>query len=374
MLFKDVIGHEQIKDRLRKDADGGRVAHALLFYGPEGCGKLPMALAFARYLMCAAPQHGEPCGHCNHCRLTRSWGHPDLHFSFPVIKGKDASRVVSDNYLSEWRTQLESNVYFGLNDWLEDMNAANQQAMIYVSESDLLQKKLSLKSNQGGRKVVVIWLPERMNIECSNKLLKLLEEPPADTHFLLVTENREAILPTILSRTQGVELKALSDEAIAFELVQRYACDTEKAQRIARVAHGNMISALRNYQNHAEQTLFFDLFVLLMRLSYQRKIREIRKWSEQIASMGREKQKGFLAYAQYFVRENFIYNFGKPELNYETVDEENFSKNFARFINERNVIPIMEELAEAQRDIEQNTNSKFVFFDFGLKMIVLLIQ
>lgn len=374
MLFKEVVGQDEIKDRLRREADEGRVAHALLFYGPEGCGKLPVALAFARYLLCSQPHDGEPCNACNSCRMTARWAHPDLHFVFPVVKYKDAAHSVSDVYLPEWRKQLGENVYFGLDEWLEDMQAGNQQAMIYSAESDAIQKKLSLKSNQGGKKVMIIWLPEKMNLECANKLLKLLEEPPAETHFLLISERLEAVLPTIVSRAQCIGMKGLSEDKIAGALMQRNACDSDTARRVAHTANGNLIAAQQLLRSNADQNLFFDLFVILMRLSYQRKIKDLKKWSEQIAALGREKQKNFLAYSQKLIRENFIYNFRQPDLNYETVEEENFSRNFARFINERNVIHIMDELSLAQRDIEQNGNPKFVFFDFALKMIVLLIQ
>lgn len=374
MLFKEVVGQDEIKDRLRREADEGRVAHALLFYGPEGCGKLPVALAFARYLLCSQPHDGEPCNACNSCRMTARWAHPDLHFVFPVVKYKDAAHSVSDVYLPEWRKQLGENVYFGLDEWLEDMQAGNQQAMIYSAESDAIQKKLSLKSNQGGKKVMIIWLPEKMNLECANKLLKLLEEPPAETHFLLISERLEAVLPTIVSRAQCIGMKGLSEDEIAGALMQRNACDSDTARRVAHTANGNLIAAQQLLRSNADQNLFFDLFVILMRLSYQRKIKDLKKWSEQIAALGREKQKNFLAYSQKLIRENFIYNFRQPDLNYETVEEENFSRNFARFINERNVIHIMDELSLAQRDIEQNGNPKFVFFDFALKMIVLLIQ
>lgn len=374
MLFKEVVGQDEIKDRLRRKADEGRVAHALLFYGPEGCGKLPVALAFARYLLCSQPHDGEPCNACNSCRMTARWAHPDLHFVFPVVRYKDAAHSVSDVYLPEWRKQLGENVYFGLDEWLEDMQAGNQQAMIYSAESDAIQKKLSLKSNQGGKKVMIIWLPEKMNLECANKLLKLLEEPPAETHFLLISERLEAVLPTIVSRAQCIGMKGLSEDEIADALMLRNACDSDTARRVAHTANGNLIAAQQLLRSNADQNLFFDLFVILMRLSYQRKIKDLKKWSEQIAALGREKQKNFLAYSQKLIRENFIYNFRQPDLNYETVEEENFSRNFARFINERNVIHIMDELSLAQRDIEQNGNPKFVFFDFALKMIVLLIQ
>lgn len=374
MLFREVVGQDFIKDNLRAEAEQGRVPHALLFHGPEGCGKLPLALAFARYLLCSHPHDGEPCNQCNNCMMTAKWAHPDLHFVFPIIKPKSTDKPTSDYFLTEWREQLTTNPYFSLGDWLEDMKAANQQAIIYAAESDAIHRKMNFKAAQGGKKVMIVWLPEKMNLECGNKLLKLIEEPPADTHLLLVSEQADQILPTIVSRTRMVGLKKLSDQEVAHVLMHTDGCSEEQAYSVAHAANGNLIEARHLLRNSTDQMLFFDMFVLLMRLSYQRKIKDMKKWSEQMAALGREKQKKFLEYAQKMIRENFIYNFKIAELNYETKEESNFSVNFARFINEKNVIPIMDELSMAQRDIEHNGNAKFVFFDFALRMIVLLIQ
>lgn len=374
MLFKEVVGQEDIKRRLLAEVHGNRIPHALMFCGPTGGGTLPLALAFARYLLCASPTDTDACGTCPSCRMTQGYAHPDLHFSFPVIRYKDAEHSVSDVYLEKWRKRLNENPYFDLADWLADMEAGNQQALIYAAESDAIQRRLSLKSSQGGRKVLILCWPEKMRVECANKLLKLIEEPPAQTVFLLVSEEPDKVLSTILSRTQTIRVPALEQTVLEQVLTERHHLALADAASTARIACGSYTAALKALTMNSENALFFDLFVMLMRLSYLRKIKEMRKWSEQVAALGRERQKDFLTYCQRLIRENFIYNFHREELNYQTREENDFSKNFARFVNERNVIPIMEELSAAERDVEQNVNPKMVFFDFALKMIVLLIQ
>ena len=373
MFFKDVIGQEEAKQRLIREAKEGKIAHARLFCGPEGIGKLPLAIAFARYLSCNNPGENDACGLCPSCVKFNKLAHPDLHFVFPVIK-KKAKDTVSDDFISEWRELLSHTPYFNLNIWLEEMGAENQQAQIYVKESDEIIRKLSLKSSQGGYKIMIIWLPEKMNVECSNKLLKLLEEPPSQTIFLLISEEPDMLLTTIQSRTQRFTLYGIKEECIMERLQNQYGLQEKDANSIAHQSEGNFLKALESIHLSEENKLFFDLFVNLMRLSYQRKIREMKQWSETLAAMGREKQKHFLSYCQRLVRENFIYNFQNPSLIFMNEEEQNFSKRFAPYINEKNVMGIMDELSEAQRHIEQNVNARMVFFDFSLKMIVLLVQ
>lgn len=373
MFFKDVIGQEEAKQRLIREAKEGKIAHARLFCGPEGIGKLPLAIAFARYLSCSNPGEKDACGVCPNCIKFNKLAHPDLHFVFPVIK-KKAKDTVSDDFIAEWRELLNHNPYFNLNIWLGEMGAENQQAQIYVKESDEIIRKLSLKSSQGGYKIMIIWLPEKMNIECSNKLLKLLEEPPSQTIFLLVSEEPDMLLTTIQSRTQRFALYGIEKKYIIERLQSQYGLQEKDAISIGHRSEGNFLKALESIHLSEENKLFFDLFVSLMRLSYQRKIREMRQWSETLAAMGREKQKHFLSYCQRLVRENFIFNFQDPSLIFMNEEEQNFSKRFAPYINEKNVMGIMDELSEAQRHIEQNVNARMVFFDFSLKMIVLLVQ
>ena len=373
MFFKDVIGQEEAKQRLIREAKEGKIAHARLFCGPEGIGKLPLAIAYARYLSCNNPGEKDACGICPSCVKFNKLAHPDLHFVFPVIK-KKSKDTVSDDFITEWRELLSQTPYFNLNIWLEEMGAENQQAQIYVKESDEIIRKLSLKSSQGGYKIMIIWLPEKMNVECSNKLLKLLEEPPSQTIFLLVSEEPDMLLTTIQSRTQRFALYGIEEKYITERLQSQYGLQERDAISIGHRSEGNFLKALESIHLNEENKLFFDLFVSLMRLSYQRKIREMKQWSETIAAMGRERQKHFLSYCQRLVRENFIFNFQDPSLIFMNEEEQNFSKRFAPYINEKNVMGIMDELSEAQRHIEQNVNARMVFFDFSLKMIVLLVQ
>lgn len=373
MFFRDVIGQDEVKQRLIREAKEGKIAHARLFCGPEGIGKLPLAIAYARYLSCQNPGVDDACGTCPNCMKYNKLAHPDLHFVFPVIKIKSKD-TVSDDFLSEWRELLSQTPYFNLNIWLKEMGAENQQAQIYVKESDEIIRKLNLKSSQGGYKIMIIWLPEKMNVECSNKLLKLLEEPPSQTIFLLVSEEPEMLLTTIQSRTQRFNLYGIEEKQIAQKLIQQYGILEQDAIDIAHLSEGNFLKALETIHLNEENQLFFEMFVSLMRLSYQRKIREMKQWSETMASMGRERQKQFLQYCQRMIRENFIYNFHESSITFLNEEERHFSSRFAPFVNERNVIGIMNELSEAQRHIEQNVNARMVFFDFSLKMIVLLVQ
>lgn len=375
MQYNEVIGQEEIKARLRQELKDGRVPHARLFRGPEGCGKLPMALAYATALLCQNPKDGEACGQCSSCRMAAAWAHPDLHFVFPVFKRKGQSGdAVSDQFLKEWREQLKDSLYFDRLSWLARIGIENQQAQIGVGESEQILRKLSIVASQGGRKVMIIWLPELMNLSAANKLLKILEEPPTDTVFLLVAEHAEKMLATILSRTQITDFRQLTQLDLEQILQSRHGLQPEDAAVIAHMSEGSYIKALKQIYLNENEAVFFDMFVLLMRLSYMRKIKEMHQWADQVASWGRERQKNFLEYCQRLVRENFISNFHRKELNYMSRREADFSVKFGRFINERNVIGIMDELSLAQRDIEQNVNAKMVFFDFALKTIMLLKQ
>ena len=373
MYFRDVVGQEKAKQLLIKEARDGRVAHARLFYGREGVGKLTLAIAYARYLSCENANEQDACGKCHSCIKYDKMVHPDLHFVFPVIK-KKSKDTVSDDYLAEWRELLNKTSYINMNMWLEKMGAENQQAQIFVKESDEITRKLNLKSSQGKYKIVIIWMPEKMNIECSNKLLKLLEEPPTQTIFLLISEQPDMLLSTILSRTQRFHLNNIEDSKIAEKLTNEYGIDEQDAVDIAHRSEGNYLKALESIHLHEDNIYFLEQFISLMRLSYQRKIKELKQWSETIATMGRERQKLFLSYSQRMIRENFIYNFQESSLSYLNHDEENFSKRFAPFINERNVIDIIDELNYAQKHIEQNVNARMVFFDLSLKIIVLLVR
>jgi len=378
MNWSEVIGQEDVKQRLTQLVGEDRVPHALMLCGPYGCGKMATALAFASYLLTEGSARINPhFPTSNSEAMLRQWEHPDLHFSFPTIKRTGMSadhQPVSNDFAKEWRQLLKQGPYFTINQWMKLMDAANQQAIITGAESDELARKLSLKSSIGGYKVAVIWLPERMNLTSANKLLKLLEEPPQQTVFIMVSEEPEKLLETIRSRTQRIDMKRLADEDIRMALIRQRGIDDDAAMRIARVAHGSWMNALDTLDTGNENRQFFDMFTMLMRLAYMRNVKELKKWSEAVSMYGREKQRRMLTYFSRQIRENFIYNFRKAELNYMTMEEENFSKRFSPFINEANVIEISELLERAGRDIGQNANAKIVFYDLALKMIVLLLR
>ncbi len=378
MKFKEVIGQEEAQQRLIQMVSEGRVPHAMMFCGPSGCGKMALALAFASYLLCKNSEGSDDsCGTCQQCAMLRSWSHPDLLFTYPVIKPSGSSadhKTISDDYAREWREMLSEGPYFSMDQWLEKMKAGNQQALIYVAESEVLIRKLSMKSSQGGYKVNIIWLPERMREDCANKMLKIIEEPPQQTVFLMVCEEPERLLETIRSRVQRIDIKRIETQAIEKALVERRAIDEVMAHQIARASNGDWLKALEELDASNENHQFLDLFILLMRQAYMRNVKDLKVWSENVAALGRERQKRMLVYFQHLVRENFMYNFGNPELVYMTTAESNFAKNFARFINEANVIEINDIFATALRDIRQNGNPKMVFYDVALKMIVAIMR
>lgn len=378
MNWSEVIGQEDIKQKLTSMVDDEHVPHAMILCGPYGCGKMAMAMAMASYLLTEGSVRINPqFNKANSEAMLGQWEHPDLHFSFPTIKRAGMSadhQPVSGDYAKEWRQMLMQGPYFNISQWMDYMDATNQQAIITGAESDELARKLSLKSSLGGYKVAVIWLPERMNLTSANKLLKLLEEPPHQTIFIMASEEPEKLLDTIKSRTQRIDMKRLTNKDICDALVQQRGIDEASAQRIARLANGNWMNALDALNTSNENRQFFDMFTMLMRLAYTRNIKELKKWSEAVAAYGREKQRRMLVYFTGQVRENFMYNFRNPELTYMTVEEENFSKKFSPFINELNVIEISELMERANRDIGQNANAKIVMFDMALKMIVLLLR
>ena len=367
MKFEEVIGQSEAKKQLLQLIDENRVPHAMLFCGPTGCGKMALAMAFASELLL-------------HSRLLDNWGHPDLLFSYPVIKKPSSGsdhQTTSDEYTHEWHDLIAQGPYFTLEQWTEAMgvdSSTNKQAIITVGESNALIRKMSLKSSQGGYKVSIIWLPEKMNLQCANKLLKLLEEPPVQTVFILVSEEPDKLLETIRSRTQRFDFKRIADKDIEEALVERRGLEPEDAKRIARLANGSWTGAMAELNAGNENRMFFDLFAMLMRLAYTKRVKEMKKWSESLAAFGREKQKRFLNYFHRMVRENFMFNFHNAELVYMTQQEEQFAERFAPFINERNVIELSEMAEKAIRDITQNANAKMVFFDIALQTIILITR
>lgn len=376
MKFSEVIGQQQVAERLQQLADQQRVPHAIMICGPQGAGKMALAIAFASYLLGEREDETQIAEkERNSVAMVRKLEHPDLHFSFPVFKTKSMSadhKVTSDDFMKDWLQFIKQGPYFTLNQWTGTIGVENQQTKIYVGESDLLTRKLSLTASQGGYKVAIIWLPEKMNAECANKMLKLLEEPTPRTVFILVPEEPEKIIETIRSRTQQIYIKAIQQEEIKKALIRQRGLDEQDATRIARMANGNWLKALEELDSENEKRHFLELFISLMRLTYTKQLGELKTWSENVASLGREKQKRMMEYFLHMVRENFMYNFNQPQLSYMTQDEENFASKFAPFINEANVIQITEQMQRTIPEITQNANPKILFYDMALQLIILI--
>lgn len=372
MKFSDIIAHDSAKRRLKSFVDSDRIPHAILIEGPEGIGKFALARAFAQYVHCENPHNGDSCGMCPSCIQHQSFNHIDAHFIFPVVKRKGRTTAISDDYIEEWREFLSENPYMDFEKWLEALDNINAQPQIYVDESADLIHKLNFTSHKAKYKIVLLWLPERMKIECANKLLKLIEEPHNDTLFVLVSNDAKQILPTIYSRTQRIEMLRLGTHDIASYLTKKHAIDDATANSIAYLSEGNINKAEKELNLTKESSRFFSLFVELMRLAYQRKIHDLKRWSVDVSSLGREQEIKFLAYCQRLIRENFIYNLNVNGLNYMNNEESQFSVNFAKFITERNVEKLISVLNKAQSDIAGNANAKIVFFDLSVKVILLL--
>ncbi|MFD0795833.1 ATP-binding protein [Maribacter chungangensis] len=378
MFFKDILGLSHIKNHLTLSADAGRIPHAQLFVGPEGSGLLPMALAYAQYIICNNTNSENEGGEIA-CNLKfNSFSHPDMHFAFPVANSDKAkAHAVSDNYIQEWRNFMAEQPYGNLFDWYRLIEIEKKQGQIGVDEAQNILKKLSLKSYEGGYKVMIIWMAERMNTAASNKLLKLIEEPPDKTVFLLLCEDEEQIIQTIKSRCQVLHFPPLAEEAIVSGLIDKGATK-EEAMRIAHEANGNFNKALDLFHNDSEDLVFERWFVQWVRSAFKAKgnkaaIHELILWSEELAKTGRETQKKFLHYCIMVMRQALLLNYGAGELVYMRIHIDGFQlKKFAPFVHENNILPIVEELETAIYHIERNGNAKIIFTDLSIKLTRLL--
>lgn len=373
MKFSDIPSHNNIKNRLREMADDDRIPHALLLEGPAGIGKLALARAFVQYIHCTDRINGEPCGKCSACIQSQTFNHIDTHYVFPVVKlDGSVTAPVSDDYNEEWRMFLSKNIWAEFDQWRKVFPKKNAQPVIYVTESDNLIRRLAYTSHASRYRTVIIWLPERMNVETSNKLLKLIEEPYPDTVFVMVSNNPAEILPTIYSRVQRLQMKRLSDCDIAEYLENCHKIGHRDALAIANNSEGSLAEAEKAIGIDSDRAKYFELFVRLMRLAYQRKVKELRLWADEVAGLGREEEMEFYKYSMRILRENFVFNYKIPALNYMNEEESKFAVNFARFINEINVEKMMKVFDEAYRDIAGNGNGKIVNFDLTIKIILLI--
>ena len=374
MKFSQIPGQEEVKGKLRMSVSQERVSHAQLFTGPEGCGSLALALAYAQYLSCENRSSADSCGSCKSCVKYEKLIHPDLHFVFPVIRDKKNAEPVSDNYIEQWRKFLKQSPYFTINKWLDIIEVGNAQGLIFASEAAEIIKKLSLKSFESDFKVMIIWLPEKMHQATANKLLKMIEEPPEKTLFLLVSEESDKVIPTILSRCQLVKISSFSKKEIEDYLINHFVLTGHKASDIANVANGNIIRAIELSEDEDSTLLNLNRFKNLMRFAWKRDIISIINWSEEIAATGRESQKNFISFSLRILRENLMLSLDqlKNRLVFLTGEEAEFSKKFNPFINQDNIYPLNEELNLVYSHIEANGNAKIIFLDLALKVTRLI--
>lgn len=372
MFFKEVIGQDATKQRLIQSVKEERVSHAQLFSGPEGAGKLALAIAYAQFVACTNRQSNDSCGECPSCKKYRKLIHPDLHFVFPVIKTKKFDKPVSDNFLEEWRTMIGRNPYFSIDQWFDEIGVENTQGLIYAHQSEEIIRKLNLKSYESEYKVMIIWLPEKMHVACANKLLKMIEEPPVKTLFILITENEEDIISTIRSRCQLITIPPIDPTSMAKAIQELPESEGNDIRNIVHLAKGNFCKAIELLQPDEQTQFNLERFKELMRYSYGRKFSDLFKWSDQLSGIGREKQKSMLNYFLLILRENFIFNLKNPELTFMNDEEKEFSKRFSPFINERNIQELTEVFETAFAHIGSNGNPRIVFADVAFKITKLI--
>jgi DNA polymerase-3 subunit delta' len=372
MRFSEVAGHAGLKQQLIKSVADGRVPHAQLFHGKEGSGALALVLAYATYLSCQDRKDDDSCGACPSCLKYDKLIHPDLHFVFPVFTTKTNSKPVSDDFIAEWRKALLENPYLTSNHWYARIGMENKQGSIMTRESEEINRKLMLKSYESDFKIMIIWMPEKMNQPAANKLLKLIEEPPPMTIFLMVPEDTGPILPTILSRTQLIRVPHIEEEDLLEALKKKHKVPEETLHGAVKISGGNYIKAEEYLLASEELAYQLDQFIRIMRLSWSREFEGIFEWVEEMAGLGRERQKAFLAYAIRMIRENYLLNKEQGGLVRMTADESAFSKKFFPFINDNNVPALVKELNNASIHIEANAYARIVFLDFALKLVKLI--
>ena len=379
MQFSEILGQDHIKNHLIKTASSGRIPHAQLFIGQEGSGTLPTAIAYAQYILCgnSGPDNENGNSSCNIKFQTIS--HPDLHFIYPTVTTEDVkTKPKSLDFIQNWRNFIQETPYGGLFDWYKTLGVQNKQGEIRVEDAQEVLKSLALKSYEGGYKIMIIWMADKMNIAASNKLLKLLEEPSDKTIFILISENEESIIQTIRSRCQVLHFNGLSEQVIADALVSKENLEPNVALKIAHQAQGNYNKALHLIKNDEDEYPFEQWFVTWVRAAFKAKgnaaaIQDLITWSEQIAALGRESQKKFLEFCIEMFRQALLLNYQAPSLVYMEPKVEKFKlENFAPFVNGNNINDIFKELSDAMYHIERNGNAKIILTDLSIKLTRLI--
>ena len=374
MQFKNVIGQSAVKQRLIQSVRENHVSHAQLFLGPAGSGKLPLALAYAQYILCPNRTETDSCGVCPTCQKVQKLVHPDLHFVVPTNTTKKVKeKPESDLFMEEWREfAVKNEGYFSDNDWYAFLDIENKQGYMSVRDAASLLRKLSMKSYEGEYKIAIIWMAEKMRTDTANKLLKLLEEPPEKTVFLLIAEDAEELLATIKSRTALVKIPAIDLGSIEAALVERLGCTPQQAHDAAMISEGNWLTACHSVQDSEEHKFFFTTFQQWMRLCFRGAYSELIDFSANIKTLGRERQKELLDYGLRIIRNSLLFNNNLSGIVMLPDDEKTFNSKFAPFINPANLVQIAELFDEAIRHIERNGNAQIIFTDVSFKMIGLL--
>lgn len=370
MRFEDVLGHENLKNNLTKSAKEGRVSHAQLFHGPEGNGALVLAIAYAQYLSCSDKTDSDSCGICSSCKQFRSFNYPDLHFVYPVAKTqKSGDKPKSLDFINEWKEIIDTEKYFSLFRWLEHLGIENKQAQISVHESSGILRSLSLKSYSGAYKFMIIWMPEKMNGSSANKLLKVIEEPPEKTIFLLISENTEAVLQTITSRCQKFLVPRYADKEVEQYLIEEELVLERSSKIIAKLSDGNLALALNQAKRSDAYKDYALHFSSWMRSCFKADTKEIIHWVEDISKLEREKQKNFLVFCSSIIKDSFNLNYIIPEVDNETFKEIKFElSKFSPFIHLKNTQAIMQIIDSGIYDIGRNGNPKVIFTDISLNL------
>lgn len=368
MKFADITGHKTTIDSLRELIDTDQIPHAILIGGPEGIGKMRLARAFTSYLYCRDRQNGDSCGKCPACLQNAHHNNPDVHFIFPRT---GATTKSTSTFLPQWNEFIDTHSFMPKEEWARAIDAGNTVPVIYRSDAAEISRTAALSSYAYRYKTYIIWMPEKMQPQCSNALLKLLEEPYPDTIFILVSNEPDKLLPTIFSRTRRFNLKPLSEPEIC-QILSSEGIPYPEAQEVASLAEGNMLKAIDMAGEGGEIKEFNGYYIQMMRLAYARNAAALRMMSDMIAAMGREKTARFLAYCARMTRESFIFNLKNPGLNSMTKAEADFNVKFSPFINHKNVERIMDEIQRAHDDILRNANARLVLFDFMLKIMIQL--
>lgn len=371
MKFSDIPGHEEAKQRLRTFADTDRIPHALLLEGPAGIGKFALARAYIQYIGCSNRHDGDSCGVCASCRQHQAMQHIDTLYSYPVVK-RNSKPTISADYFSEFIEYVAESPFMDRDLWLSKLGSPNTLPQIYVEEAVEITRRFSFAGHSSKYKSVLMWQAESLHPTAANKLLKIIEEPPVDSIFVMTSDNPIGVLPTIYSRAQRITLMRHSDETVASWLVDKCGIDPQAAASAAVLAGGSLSEALRAVSCSTSADRYLEQFKTLMRQAYRRDIASLKAWSVKIAGEKRDTIVDFLEYCARMLRENFIANLGRRDLSRMSADEATFSTNFARFINERNVLPIYQAVTDAINDIRANANPKIVLFDLAITVILLL--